>query len=108
MKNVSSIESISINKDEKESSVAEKDDKPEGEPEAEAEAEAEPESESESVLDSDPQIPDETYEPIDYHNVEIKETKPVVLFCRKCGSRLPADSEFCQFCGTKIVIVQPE
>lgn len=26
-----------------------------------------------------------------------------ILFCRRCGKELPTDSEFCQYCGTKII-----
>ena len=27
-----------------------------------------------------------------------------ILFCRKCGNKIPEDSNFCQYCGTKINI----
>lgn len=31
-----------------------------------------------------------------------EETTPKIMFCRKCGEKLIADSEFCGKCGTKI------
>lgn len=32
-----------------------------------------------------------------------KSEKPNVLFCRKCGAKIPADSAFCMECGEKVV-----
>ena len=37
----------------------------------------------------------------------ITERRPIVKYCRRCGERLPADSIFCQYCGTRIVTAPP-
>ena len=44
-----------------------------------------------------PAAPESTTEPI------VPEETDCVLFCRKCGSKLPADSNFCTKCGTEMV-----
>ena len=36
----------------------------------------------------------------------ISPTNKTVLFCRKCGARIPADSAYCQKCGEKVIHVE--
>ncbi|MEL7608494.1 MAG: zinc ribbon domain-containing protein [Bacillota bacterium] len=33
---------------------------------------------------------------------------PQVLFCRKCGAKLPLDSRFCKICGTELLVSATE
>ena len=37
---------------------------------------------------------------------EMKEEKDEFMFCRKCGKKLPSDSEFCTYCGTAVIIME--
>lgn len=48
-----------------------------------------------------------TEQPSYLTNNNVPETKPTsdtkqIVFCRKCGQKLPSDSAFCHMCGTKI------
>ena len=36
---------------------------------------------------------------------KIEEELNPILFCRKCGARIPADSTFCPRCGEKVINV---
>lgn len=65
----------------------------------------------ENVLNEDPAQPDvESHrEPMEEENAENeraeleREQPPKVLYCRKCGEALQADSLYCGYCGTKVI-----
>ena len=30
------------------------------------------------------------------------------MYCRKCGKRIPDDSNYCQHCGSKVLVLSPQ